>query len=521
MNTLEIAVAVAAGVILFLFGIENFSKEVQAISGERFRKSLSRATRHPALGFLLGASVTALIQSSTATSVIAVGLVDAGVLSFRHALGILFGANVGTTVTAQLVALKLTDFAPYLILAGFVAGLLPFRWRILGRSIFYFGLVFFSLDMVSAAAAPLREDPDVVSVLASFQGGVVGVLAGALFTAVVQSSSVTTGLAIVLTQQGILRFDSALAMVLGANVGTTITAVLASANLDTSARRTAISHVLYNVLGVALFVPFLKPFEEGLLTLGLTPPSTLAVAHLVFNLTCAVIFLAAVRPFARLVERLVPDEAEEPPLSPLPARPEDDLDVALADFEPWLAALLARVNRYYTSAVLALETQDDKIVNRARRMSSILHFGLQEAQEFLYRGSHGTMSEAQSTKVLHLVISVDHVRQLVDSMDDLMGILSNLERRHARLSMDALLDVQRVWPLTGKTLEALQACLQDGDRAAVADLDQRMEAALGEAYLRFIELARREREGSELADFLSIHQRIRSKVEAFANHLTD
>ena len=131
MSILQILVAVAAGIILFLFGIEQFSKEVQALSGRRFRRFLARGTQNRFAGFLLGGAITALIQSSTATSVIAVGLVNAGVLSFRNTLGVLFGANVGTTVTAQLVALKLTDFAPALLLVGFFAGSLDRPLRLI------------------------------------------------------------------------------------------------------------------------------------------------------------------------------------------------------------------------------------------------------------------------------------------------------------------------------------------------------------------------------------------------------
>lgn len=134
---LQLVFAVAAAIILFLFGIEHFSKEIQSVTGERFRHFLARGTSNRFVAFSLGAAVTAVIQSSTATSVIAVGLVNAGVVSFRQTLGVIFGANVGTTVTAQLVALELTDFAPGLILVGFITGLLPFRWRIFGRSIFY------------------------------------------------------------------------------------------------------------------------------------------------------------------------------------------------------------------------------------------------------------------------------------------------------------------------------------------------------------------------------------------------
>lgn len=263
MQPLEIGFAVATAIVLFLFGIEHFSAEIQAVSGERFRRFLAKGTSNRLAAFFLGAAVTAVIQSSTATSVIAVGLVNAGVMTFRQSLGIIFGANVGTTVTAQLVALKLTDFAPGLILVGFVVGFLPFRTRIFGRSIFYFGLVFFSLNLVSAAVLPLKENEMIRSVLASLDGNVMGVLVGAVFTALVQSSSVATGVSLVMLSQGALTFEQALPIMIGSNVGTTITSLLASASLDTSARRTAVSHMLYNVLGAAAFLPFLTPFGRA------------------------------------------------------------------------------------------------------------------------------------------------------------------------------------------------------------------------------------------------------------------
>ncbi len=522
MDTLQILIAVASAVILFLFGIEHFSREVQAISGQRFRKFLATGTRNRFVGFLLGGGLTAIIQSSTATSVIAVGLVNAGVLSFRHSLGILFGANVGTTVTAQLVAFELTSFAPVLILLGFAAGYMPFRWRILGRSIFYFGIVFFSLNLVSAAVEPLKSDPGVIDALANIHSPVTGVLVAALFTAVVQSSTVTTGIALVLLQQGIVPFEAALPLVLGANIGTTITALIASSSLDTSARRTAVSHALYNIGGVLIFLPLLQPFEALLMSFGQTPAITLAIAHMLFNATTAVLFLCALTPFARLVERIVKDEADEKPLEPAPALA-DDPDRALNAAREWIHGVVSRLRRCYTASVLALETQDKKIESRANRLAAIIRFALDEGRELVYHVSRRPLTAAQSKVVLRLVVTLDHIGQLADSIDDIMVIDGHLKRRGLRLSMEALLDVQTVYPRTAKLFKTLGAACVAPEEAVPLLHAQESEFAdvLGGCYLRFIELARDEREGTDLADFLSIHQTLRSKILAFANHLRE
>lgn len=522
MQPLQIAFAVTTAIVLFLFGIEHFSKEVQAVSGERFRRSLAKGTSNRFAAFLLGAVVTAVIQSSTATSVIAVGLVNAGVMSFRQALGIVFGANVGTTVTAQLVALKLTSFAPVLILVGFAIGFMPFKYRVFGRSIFYFGLVFFSLNLVSSAVEPLKENPEIRALLAGLSGNVTGVVVGALFTALVQSSSVATGVAIVMLSQGALTFEQALPLIVGANIGTTVTSLIASASLDTSARRTAMSHTLYNVGGALIFLPILTPFGRLLQTLGLTPESTLAAAHLAFNLVTASIFLVFTEPFARFVTRLVPDDvAETEPIGPLTrAAFDEDPDRAVHAF---VATVIDAQKATYIASVLAIETRDTTIANRASRGAAMVDFALEEIATLVRELSSGDPGPERSEAILRMVITVDHARQIQDSLADLRRIHDRFTEQHARLSIDGLLEVQAVYPIMARLLERLHDLLQrpgDDDTAkAFNDAEQAAEEALQRSYRRFLEIVRKVDERGELADFLSIHQRLRTKVHAFARYV--
>jgi phosphate:Na+ symporter len=157
METLSILMTGLTAIVLFVFGLENFSREIERISGEHFRKSLSNATQWPLVGVLIGALVTAVIQSSSATSVISISLVNAGVLSFKNSVGIIFGSNIGTTVTAQLVAFKLTNFAPLLIIIGFFLTIVRSRFSIFGKTIFYFGFVFFSLNLIASSLEPFQN----------------------------------------------------------------------------------------------------------------------------------------------------------------------------------------------------------------------------------------------------------------------------------------------------------------------------------------------------------------------------
>jgi phosphate:Na+ symporter len=524
LSQVEVGIAVAAAVILFLFGIEHFSQEIQRVTGARFRRFLATSTSNRFAGFAIGAGVTAVIQSSTATSVIAVGLVNAGVISFRQSLGIVFGANVGTTVTAQLVALKVTDFAPALILFGFIAGLLPFRWRMFGRSIFYFGLVFFSLELVSAAVEPLKANPEVLQVLASLDGVVIGVLAGAAFTALVQSSSVTTGVAIVLLDQGALTLEAALPLIIGANIGTTITSLIASARMDRAAKRTATAHAMVNVLGALLFMPLLGLLAAGLLAGGFEGTQALATAHFVFNVSTSALFLAAIGPFEKLILLLVRDDVVgDHPIEPLSSAAFGDKAVTARDaVRSWSADVVRAELACYTAVVLSIETRDSAIENRGRRLATMVGYSLEEASELVRRLADGQLDDERSEAVLRLVVTIDHARQLSDSLLDLLGISERLERQHARFSVDSLLEVQAIYPIVAKLLEALAELIEAPDEEAQAALHQReadAEAALRQAYWHFLKLVRQLDERGELADFLSIHQRLRGKVHAFGKYV--
>ncbi len=324
MENLTIAMAGLTAIILFIFGLENFSREIENISGEHFRKSLSRATNIPILGVLIGAVVTAFIQSSSATSVITISLVNAGVLTFKNSVGIIFGSNVGTTITAQLVAFKLTVFAPVIIIIGFFLSLTRNRFSIFGKAIFYFGFVFFSLNLISSSLAPLQNNPALIEILTQPQNPLIAILVGCVFTAMVQSSSVTTGLAIVFTQQGILGLENAVPLIMGANIGTTATAMIAVFGMDIAAKKAALSHFLFNVGGVLLFLPFILLFGNKLSEITMEPAIALANIHFIFNVVASLVFILFLNPFTRFVDFLLGEGKMDFERLELPTYQEDE-----------------------------------------------------------------------------------------------------------------------------------------------------------------------------------------------------
>jgi phosphate:Na+ symporter len=221
MSSLRILFAAISAIVLFLYGLEAFSRELQAVGGETLRKWLGSLTESRWRAVALGAVATAIIQSSSAVTSLTVALVDAGTMTLRSSLGVLLGANIGTTSTAWLVSLKLTGVGPFFIVLGTALSAIPTRFKVLGKAAFYFGFIFFSLDLVSFTLKPLAQSPLFAEVLSRSSTPMMGVLAGAVVTAIVQSSSITTGLCILLVQQSILPATAAIPIVIGANIGTT------------------------------------------------------------------------------------------------------------------------------------------------------------------------------------------------------------------------------------------------------------------------------------------------------------
>lgn len=289
MSAVQFAFTVISAILLFLHGLQGFSHEIRTAFGDSLTRVMARFTKNRFRGFAVGAVFTALIQSSSAATALTVALVDAGTITLRGSLGLLMGANVGTSSTAWLVSFKLIGIGPYFIVLGALVGFVPHKSRILGKVLFYFGFIFFALDLLSSSLAPLREYP-----------------------ALLQSSSVTTGLAILLTQQGLMQPTAAIAVVIGANIGTTSTSLIASLGMGRTAKRAALANLLFNVGGTLLIVPVLPLFSRTVDALVESPGQTVAMAHLLFNVVTATIFLFAMRWLELLLNRLMPAEHDIP-----------------------------------------------------------------------------------------------------------------------------------------------------------------------------------------------------------------
>ena len=304
MSSFKILLTAVSAIVLFLYGLEGFSQEIQRVGGAAFSNLLRRLTESRWRGVMLGAVATAIVQSSSAITSLTVALVDAGTMSFRSSLGVLLGANIGTTSTAWFVSLKLTSFGPFFIVLGTVLSALPTRFRMLGKAAFYFGFIFFSLELVSLTLKPLAQNPVFTEVLSRSSTPLMGTVAGMLITAIIQSSSITTGLCILLVQQNLMPATAAIPIVIGSNIGTTATALVASLKMQKTARHVALANLCFNTFGVLLLLPFLGRFAVTVVNRAGDPGMAVAWAQLIFNTVMVLTVLLLLRIFHRSLESL-------------------------------------------------------------------------------------------------------------------------------------------------------------------------------------------------------------------------
>ena len=325
-----LVMTLVGGLALFLYGMEKMSEGLKKSAGNRMRNILSALTNNRLIAMSVGAFVTMVIQSSSATTVMLVSFVQAQLMTFVQSLGVILGADIGTTITAQLIAFKLTDYALVMIAVGFALTMFSKKesTKYVGEAILGFGILFFGMKLMSDAMKPLRTYLPFIDLLKGLENPLLGLLVGTIFTALIQSSSAFTGIVIVLAQQGLLTLEAGIPLVMGANIGTCITAGLASIGMSREAKRVAIAHVIFKIGGVILFIFWIPTFAEiirsispaaggtGIDKLAAETPRQIANAHTIFNVSLALIFLPLTSMFANIIIKIYPEEEKEKGIHP-------------------------------------------------------------------------------------------------------------------------------------------------------------------------------------------------------------
>ena len=424
------------GLALFLFGMEQMADALKAVAGERMKIILAKLTTNRFMGAMTGAFVTAVIQSSSVTTVLVVGFITAGLMSMAQSIGVIMGANIGTTITAQIVAFKVTKAALLMVAVGF--SMLSFskqqKIKQYGAMLMGLGMIFFGMSVMSDAMSPLRSYQPFLDLMTSMDNPLIGILVAAVFTGLVQSSSATTGIVIVMASQGFISLQAGIALAFGANVGTCVTAMLAAIGKPREAVRAAVVHVMFNVFGVLLWVGFIGQLAEfvtwfspshpglsGVDRLAAETPRQIANAHTVFNIANTLIFIGFTGQFARLVEWLVPDKPLEEKVIARPKYLDDALletpSLALDRVRLEIGHMGDRVKDMLEQIMPAIISGDQGSLRAVAKIDDevdILHGCI---ITYLGRISQNTLTEEQTHDFIHLMAAANDLENIGDVIE--------------------------------------------------------------------------------------------------------
>ncbi|MEM2948042.1 MAG: Na/Pi symporter [Candidatus Anstonellales archaeon] len=429
---IEIFVGIIVGIILFLYGLEHLSAEVQMVAREKIKRVVEKAAKNRWVGAFVGAIATATIQSSTAFTSIVISFVDSSLLTFRQAVPLIIGANVGTTITAQLVALNMEELGPLLIILGFAIALIK-KYRIIGKSIFYLGFILFALTLIATATEPLKNDT-------VFRQGwtdniLSGLLAGIVMTIIMQSSSVTTGLAVILAESGVIGIPVAVAAVLGANIGTTFTAAIISTQVDEYGKRAAYSHILYNVIGVVVVLFVFNQFVAIVQGFGMSPGHVVANAHTLFNLIAAFVFLVFFNWFVGIVERIQPAKKEELVFETkyITEEPPKDSATAISLSEKEIQNLAKTTTELFSSVRLILVEEKNEI-KHAKKLEEYSDFLNKKISQYLFNVSKRKLSRYEAEELSYQIRLSNSYEQLADTVMNFIEIAEYMKETGLSLS---------------------------------------------------------------------------------------
>ncbi|GIN60452.1 sodium:phosphate symporter [Robertmurraya siralis] len=473
------------GLGIFLFGIKYMGDGLQKSAGDKLRDILDRFTTNPLMGVLAGIIVTGLIQSSSGTTVITIGLVSAGFMTLRQAIGVIMGANIGTTITAFIIGIDVGAYALPIIALGSI--LLFFfknkKVHSIGQIVFGFGALFFGLELMSSGMKPLSGLETFHELTVSMSSNpILGVIIGTVFTVIVQSSSATIGILQGLFAEGLIDLNAALPVLFGDNIGTTITAVLASIGASVAAKRAAATHVLFNLIGATIFMIFITPFTiliEFLQDkLHLNPEMTIAFAHGIFNTTNTLIQFPFIAVLAVIVTKLIPGEDS---VFEYKAK---HLDPVFIEQSPSIALGQAKeeVLRMGQFAVLGLtetnnymKTKAQKHSDTAAQLEDAINNLDRKITEYLVALSSSSLSETESNEHSTLVDTIRDIERIGDHYENVLELVEYQLANKVKITKPAMDELEEMFQLTISTVKEAVNALDHNDKEQARNVIKKEE----------------------------------------------
>ena len=421
----ELLLGLLGGLALFLYGMQMMSNNLEAAAGNKMKQILEKLTTNRFMGILVGAGITALIQSSSATTVMTVGFVNSGLMSLNQAVWIIMGANIGTTITGQLIALDVGALAPLIAFIGVVLVVFVKNKKLqhVGGIVAGVGVIFIGMGMMSDAMLPLRDEPEFIQLMTSFKNPLLGVMAGALFTAVIQSSAASIGILQALAVSGVIGLHSAVFVLFGQNIGTCITAVLASVGTNRNAKRTTAIHLMFNVVGTVIFVVLcmVTPFVDWMIaTNPANPAAQIANVHTIFNIATTVILFPFGPMLVNIAKKILPDTQVK----------------HVMDADQWFEGLMASKHHLGVSTIAISQIHEeirDMLAMAAANVSDSFKAmeqgpGENGIQEITDREEDIDLSNVRLSKKISKVLVLDQTPQDIEALNKMYSILGNIER---------------------------------------------------------------------------------------------
>ncbi len=520
--------ALFGGLALLLYGMQLIGEGLQRAAGGQLRQWLTTMTRNRVSAVGAGALVTAVIQSSSATTLMLIGFVSAGLISFRQSLGVILGADIGTTFTVQLLAVNVQQFSLLLVGVGFATSFFARRGtaKSVGQAILGFGFIFLGMKVMNDGLAPLATNELTRQVLVAFAGNpFLGLLVGAVLSAGMASSAATIGLMLSLAQQGLLPLDGAVSVVLGANIGTCATALAASLRSTAGARRVALAHIAFKVLGVALVFPFIDPLTSLVARTAAEPARQIANAHTMFNVAISALFLPFAPWAAHAIGALVHEDqrAENPYRTRyLDDRYLDQPGLAIGQATREALRMGDVAQGMLRDALVVLRSNNQELLEDVERRDDQLDYLEREIKLFLSRLGRETMSPDLAQKEIALISFIGNLENIGDIIDkNLMDLARKKLYQGRRFSDTGEMELIEFHGLVSKNLERAIAGFAANDRSLAQEvLDQRPVVRQRERELRESHLGRLRRGLAESLETSEIHLDVLTNLKRISSHVT-
>lgn len=479
----KLTITLFGGLMLFLYGMEMMSDGMKKTAGNKMRNILAALTRNRIVALMCGAFVTMVIQSSSATTVMLVSFVQAGLMSFTQSLGVILGADIGTTITAQMIAFKLTDYALLMVGIGFLIRMFAKDQNLknIGEAILGFGILFFGMKIMSDAMSPLRTHAEFIGVLKGLENPILGVLLAAGFTALIQSSSAFTGIIIVLAQQNLITLEAGIPMVLGANIGTCVTAGLASIGTSREAKRVALAHVTFKVVGVLLFIFWIPTFASLIRALAEQFDSgtarQIANAHTIFNVGLGLCFLPFTSIFAKFILKIFPEKEEDSALIPATWHLDDgclSTPAMAIDLARTEVARMVKLSRRMLRAIIipffTNEPQEDEyfpplsLVDGISMREEKIDYLEEKISQYLVKISQHSPTSEQAKEIFTLMSIVNDIENIGDLISrNLLPLIIKKKELDSSFSKEGQEELMIYHQKACKQLQLLEETLAERD----------------------------------------------------------